>query len=309
MQKADPQFAEYFSNLSKELRERSPEEIFDLIEQANARLDLLDGGSEHIVQEFEAREVQIDRLRRTIADHDTAMSELNEQITTIRSDWEPKLDSLISQISEAFGAFFNKIRCAGEVSVYKAGPTEGRDDDFENWAIMLKVKFRENEELSVLDSHRQSGGERAVSTMFYLMALQRLSRAPFRVVDEINQGMDPRNERIVHGLMVDIACGNPEDETDDFFTGGSQYFLVTPKLLTGLKYARGMKVHCINSGEFMPEDPGKLDLKALIRRAAEVRARMARDAARGENGKQRVVAGMHEEEGAESGMLELDVDA
>ena len=51
--------------------------------------------------------------------------------------------------------------------------------------------------MSVLDSHRQSGGERAVSTIFYLMALQSLARAPFRVVDEINQGMDPRNERYV----------------------------------------------------------------------------------------------------------------
>lgn len=54
---------------------------------------------------------------------------------------------------------------------------------------------RESEQLSILDSHRQSGGERAVSTIYYLMAMQSLARAPFRVVDEINQGMDPRNER------------------------------------------------------------------------------------------------------------------
>ena len=57
--------------------------------------------------------------------------------------------------------------------------------------------FSESEPLSVLDNHRQSGGERAVSTIFYLMALQSLARAPFRLVDEINQGMDPRNERYV----------------------------------------------------------------------------------------------------------------
>lgn len=62
--------------------------------------------------------------------------------------------------------------------------------------------LREKEELSVLDSHRQSGGERAVSTIFYLMALQSLARAPFRVVDEINQGMDPRNERLGVGWIV-----------------------------------------------------------------------------------------------------------
>ena len=90
------------------------------------------------------------------------------------------------------------------------------------------------------------------------MALQSLSRAPFRVVDEINQGMDPRNERIVHERMVDIACGGSDDSRGDpgaggeAGKGGSQYFLITPKLLHGLKYHRRMKIHCIASGEFMP---------------------------------------------------------
>jgi chromosome segregation ATPase len=97
--------------------------------------------------------------------------------------------------------------------------------------------------MSILNSHRQSGGERAVSTIFYLMALQDLAQSPFRVVDEINQGMDPRNERMVHERMVDIAC---QERT-------SQYFLVTPKLLTGLKFHPKMKVHIINSGEHIPD--------------------------------------------------------
>lgn len=92
------------------------------------------------------------------------------------------------------------------------------------------------------------------------MALQSLSRAPFRVVDEINQGMDPRNERIVHGRMVEIACSDnharasegDDDDDGDAGQGGSQYFLITPKLLHGLKYHPRMKIHCIASGEYMP---------------------------------------------------------
>ena len=96
--------------------------------------------------------------------------------------------------------------------------------------------------MSILNANRQSGGERTVSTIFYLMALQDLAQAPFRVVDEINQGMDPRNERMVHERMVDIAC---QERT-------SQYFLITPKLLTGLKFHPKMKVHVINSGEHVP---------------------------------------------------------
>lgn len=102
-----------------------------------------------------------------------------------------------------------------------------------------------------------------MSTIFYLMALQSMARAPFRVVDEINQGMDPRNERLVHSRMVDIACSEQS---------ASQYFLITPKLLNGLKYHPSMKVHCIASGEYMPEDHTQLDFGMLAKRALAVRA-------------------------------------
>lgn len=128
---------------------------------------------------------------------------------------------------------------------------------------LVLISLREHEQLSILDNHRQSGGERAVSTIFYLMALQSLARSPFRVVDEINQGMDPRNERMVHERMVDIACSEHT----------SQYFLVTPKLLRGLKYHPRMAVHTIVSGEHMPQDPQSLDFQAMADRALEVRSR------------------------------------
>ena len=145
---------------------------------------------------------------------------------------------------------------------------------------------RENEPLCPLTSHRQSGGERAVSTIFYLMSLQSLTPSPFRVVDEINQGMDPRNERLVHKRMVDIACGvtdNPTISTDSNDNGGegedgkqklggSQYFLITPKLLHDLEYAKGMRVLCIASGEWMPEDQTKVDFGLSVQRMEGVRA-------------------------------------
>jgi chromosome segregation ATPase len=86
------------------------------------------------------------------------------------------------------------------------------------------------------------------------MALQSMAQAPFRVVDEINQGMDPRNERMVHERMVEIAC---REHT-------SQYFLITPKLLTGLRYDERMRVLCIASGEFVPEDGNKMDFNKIV---------------------------------------------
>ncbi|KAM3415661.1 hypothetical protein BST61_g9180 [Cercospora zeina] len=213
------------------------------IASVEASLDLLAGnGNANLIRDFEERAKKIEEKRARRDNLGDDMEALGDKIRDTRSQWEPQLDELVRQISDAFAENFARIQCAGEVGIDKR-------DDFAEWAIQIKVKFRENEQLQVLDSHRQSGGERAVSTIFYLMALQSMARAPFRVVDEINQGMDPRNERLVHSRMVDIACAEHT----------SQYFLITPKLLNNLKYHPNMKVHCIASGEYMPDKTEQLD--------------------------------------------------
>ncbi|KAL0182032.1 hypothetical protein M9458_021407, partial [Cirrhinus mrigala] len=60
-------------------------------------------------------------------------------------------------------------------------------EEYDKYGIRIRVKFRSSTQLHELTPHHQSGGERSVSTMLYLMALQELNRCPFRVVDEINQ--------------------------------------------------------------------------------------------------------------------------
>ena len=68
-------------------------------------------------------------------------------------------------------------------------------------------------------------------------------------VDEINQGMDPKNEQMAHRYLVHTACQNSK----------SQYFLVTPKLLTGLYYHPDMVVHCIFTGPYITDNEEKRD--------------------------------------------------
>ncbi|BDD61618.1 hypothetical protein MAP00_006656 [Monascus purpureus] len=236
------------------------------IDSEKARLELTQGGNSNVIKEFEERERHIAALRSKLTDFQNSLNGFQEAIDEVRGTWEPKLDSLVQKISDAFSDSFARIGCAGQVSLDKPEDEDG--PDFEQWSIQIHVKFRENENLSLLDSHRQSGGERAVSTIFYLMALQSLSASPFRVVDEINQGMDPRNERMVHERLVDIACG--DSITGNGGHGGGQYFLITPKLLNGLAYKPGMKVLCIVSGEHMPEDYDLVDFGRVIRRMREI---------------------------------------
>ena len=114
------------------------------------------------------------------------------------------------------------------------------EDVYSNYKIHIRVQWRANEELHVLgESGRDSGGERSVATMVYLISLQNINPAPFRVVDEINQAMDSTNERNVFECITH-ACRE----------GGKQYFLLTPKLLPDLDYGDDTVIQLVFNGPF-----------------------------------------------------------
>ena len=129
------------------------------------------------------------------------------------------------------------MKCAGEIRLVE-------HEDYDKWTIDILVSFRDSDRMQLLTGQRQSGGERALTTIMYLMSLVENARAPFSLVDEINQGMDAQYERAVHNALVTATC-RPES---------GQYFLITPKLLTDLEYHERMKVLCVCSGEWLPED-------------------------------------------------------
>lgn len=239
------------------------EELEDELENAEKTLELQQRHNVHgLLEAYEKRALEIDETQTRMADRQEEIETLSGRITEFRQVWEPRLQILVTRVSDKFGEAFASIGCAGEVSLRKGGNAEHETDDFETWSIEIKVKFRETEQLQALTGQTQSGGERSVSTIFYLLALQELAKSPFRVVDEINQGMDPRNERLVHSRLVDAACRPGTSQYAPVVDpANGRYFLITPKLLPGLKYHRNMKILTINNGKFIP---GALDIASVL---------------------------------------------
>ena len=137
--------------------------------------------------------------------------------------------------------------------------------NFKEWGVEIRVKFREKSELQVLSAQVHSGGERSVSTIMYLMAMQNMMVSPFRCVDEINQGLDERNERLVFRRIVQNSTQPPENEHDPSSHCG-QYFLITPKLLPNLTDMENedVTVHCIFNGPFNFKHFGDWDVDAFV---------------------------------------------
>ncbi|PRW39176.1 Structural maintenance of chromosomes 5 [Chlorella sorokiniana] len=195
---------------------------------------------------------------KQIAEQEHQLETLEEQrqlardtLDTVSGEWLPRLKEIVEQVSETFSQNFMSVGCAGEVVLHEA-PGE----DYEKYAIEIRVKFRDSEELQTLDANRQSGGERSVSTILYLIALQGVTVTPFRVVDEINQGMDPINERKVFMQLVDAACRE----------GTPQCFLLTPKLLPDLPFSKDVTVLQIMNGGHVQEVATNFSMEKLLGR-------------------------------------------
>lgn len=207
-----------------------------------------------VVEDYTKRTREIEDVTEELHRKKTELQNFKQNILQVKEDWLTPLKQLVEKINEQFSGFFSSMQCVGEVDLHAEN-----EEDYDKYGIRIRVKFRSSTQLHELTPHHQSGGERSVSTMLYLMALQELNRCPFRVVDEINQGMDPVNERRVFEMVVKTAC---KEST-------SQYFFITPKLLQNLTYADKMTVLFVYNGPYMLE-PTKWNLKAFHRRRRRI---------------------------------------
>ncbi|XP_057576262.1 structural maintenance of chromosomes protein 5 isoform X4 [Hippopotamus amphibius kiboko] len=230
------------------------DEIDALLTEERSRASCFTGLNPTVVQEYTKREEEIEQLTEELKIKKVELDKYRENISQVKERWLNPLKELVEKINEKFSNFFSSMQCAGEIDLH----TEN-EEDYDKYGIRIRVKFRSSTQLHELTPHHQSGGERSVSTMLYLMALQELNRCPFRVVDEINQGMDPINERRVFEMVVNTAC---KENT-------SQYFFITPKLLQNLPYNDKMTVLFVYNGPHMLE-PNRWNLKAFQRRRRRI---------------------------------------
>ena len=164
-------------------------EIDELIEKETAQSELKHSISARVLEDHAECEKKLEQLRTVIVQLESTYQQKLEEMLLKEGQWVPKIKELISKINTKFSYFFKFMQYSGEVRLRTGvDETSLSTKDYDKWGIEILVKFREEETLHVLDSERQSGGERSVSTILYLMALQEFSIAPFRVVDEINQG-------------------------------------------------------------------------------------------------------------------------
>ena len=212
---------QYAADVYTKIVQECPEDTVALI---NARVDALNDEINRIAdnpqlqQRFEEVTQNAQRLEGELKQASTDLDNAEESLAARSHKWSDTVSKIADKLNIKFAEFMQNLQLDGSVQLIKVGK-------FDDYELQLNVRFRDGQDLSPLDGNKHSGGERAVSTVMFLMALQDMTTSPFRVVDEINQGMDESNERLVFDRIVKSCCGDASKP---------QYFLVTPKLLQGL---------------------------------------------------------------------------
>jgi chromosome segregation protein len=123
--------------------------------------------------------------------------------------WSEIMAGHLDGINRDFNEILGEIGARGRVSL--------TDGDVRNVGLDIEVGFA-GKEFTSISTLSQSGGEKSLSTMSFLLALQRQIKSPFRAVDEYDVHLDPMNKDLVTRLLKSAVRRD----------GAKQYIAITP---------------------------------------------------------------------------------
>lgn len=195
---------------------RTMQEISDEIKFANAHLLSLgeipdDTPSMYLTYQKTYRELKqkadvvgINRKR--------AIEEIDER----KNVWRKVMDRLVDEINPIYHEVLDKVGGLGAVRLSNM-------DDPDHAGVEVSVGFRGTSPV-LLDAYAQSGGERAVATMAFLLALQHNLKSPVRAVDEFDVHMDPSNRESMMRMLFSFMNENSD----------VQFIVITPSQLSAI---------------------------------------------------------------------------
>ncbi|TRY64209.1 hypothetical protein TCAL_00493 [Tigriopus californicus] len=247
----------------KSLQEVCPGE-FTSHSEARARMETLEKDLRDLPAISQRDEDDAKLSERKFKEAKDAIQDMKAQISRHEKDAivrgqtiSRRIQELVSKIDSRFSAMMADLGHAGCIKLDQGeGPS-----DFKSFGLDIMVNFAGAKgNMEALSGSVQSGGEKSVSTAVFMMALQELTQVPFRCVDEINQGMDEVNERLIWKMLLTTA---------NRYT--AQYMYFSPKFPRELEFTPDIKaVFCIN-GALRVDLPNHFHLSNILQRMKKKR--------------------------------------
>ena len=202
-------------------------------------------------------EERLQKATASLREDKKILAKCVDEIIEKGDEFKNRVNDLVEKVDSKFREMMDLLDNAGEVRL--EGSSGGHFKDF---GLSILVKFSSGKNSGGMQKFHasvQSGGEKSVVTAVYMMALQEMTKVPFRCVDEINQGMDEKNERKVWQLLLRIATNY-----------SAQYFYFAPKFPRNLDFSDKMRIIFCVTGSVV-KSKSSCDMEKLIKRAARKR--------------------------------------
>lgn len=139
-----------------------------------------------------------------------------EELEERKRVWRSVMEALIEEVNPTYRSVLGRVGGSGNIRLMNM-------DDPDRAGVEITVGFRGTSPV-LLDAYSQSGGERAVATMAFLLALQDHLKSPVRAVDEFDVHMDPHNRESMMRMLFSFM----NDRSD------VQFIVITPSQLSAV---------------------------------------------------------------------------
>jgi chromosome segregation ATPase len=191
----------------------SPRKIFDVMLEIGAveeQMRPLGSISEDVERMYSSYTKVYEELRQKADQVAESRQEVLTELDRRLARWRDVLTSFLEQLTARYNEILATAGATGAVRIISSR-------EIEKSGLEILVGFKGNKP-TPLDAFTQSGGERSIAMMAFLLALQQHITSPFRAIDEFDVHMDPKNRELIANLIISSSQGIAE----------GQYVAITP---------------------------------------------------------------------------------
>ncbi|XP_018430887.1 PREDICTED: structural maintenance of chromosomes protein 6-like [Nanorana parkeri] len=187
-------------------------EINKLKAKINSERDI-HGNREEIIKEYLASKAQYQEMHSNIKYLKKFVKLLEDIMSQRYNNYQKFLRCLSLRCKLYFDSLLSRRSYSGKISF-----------DHKNETLSITVQPGEGNKALISDMRSLSGGERSLSTVFFLLSLWSITESPFRCLDEFDVYMDMVNRRISMDMLFTMS------ESQKHY----QFILLTPQHMSSL---------------------------------------------------------------------------
>ncbi len=194
--------------------QRAPYEVSEELKLVSAQLQKLQDlpdDAEKIYRDYTGNlEGLKGKLEELQGNKKLMLLELEER----KKAWKNAVQSLIDEVAPIYKQVLSTVGATGAIRLDEGGSVAEA-------GLQLLVGFK-GAEPAILDPYTQSGGERSVALVAFMLSLQSRIISPLRAMDEFDIHMDPRNREAIFKMILAQGKRNPN----------SQHIVITPSIIS-----------------------------------------------------------------------------